>query len=443
MASSTANGATTTRSWKDNPKVYPPAKDIVTALQDLGKDHKKKKKGKEFHEHRYPLIDKLAADIYKAIKKEINPEGLTKNTSRGKEPLYKELVLSRKHIDATECHPFFHEYQKGGKVYLIANNPTHSGIDQAIHHFEQYVQAQLLQKNSARTGNDGLRIACILLDPQYRGSVSGIMSRKKDRTKSDIAGDPTTHFFEQILTEAFLNEEYIVSPPAAEYYDEFPEEEKGSWDPNDPAIFDPEMNRTAEWLRGTWDDYVKPKYKASLDLWNKGTGGGDGGPTNFVNYCKQSDRWLVYLFCKDLEANFLLAHSAGGRMPAGLQVESGFEEEVSSVSGSDKSPSLIGSKRGREIESELAEAKQHRKEIGNNLAEVISLMKSRSNNTNSSAAKSPTIDDHIRKVADYSKMMQDASTLDTMSPDTKAAWVSTLKQERKAVMEKLSSHPEN
>ena len=52
--------------------------------------------------NRFPLLEKLAQKLYCAIAKEYrNPEGLTVNASRGKQPLLKEMILSRRHVDAS------------------------------------------------------------------------------------------------------------------------------------------------------------------------------------------------------------------------------------------------------------------------------------------------------------------------------------------------------
>lgn len=111
--------------------------------------------------------------------------------------------------------------------------------------------------------------------------------------------------------------------PPDSHCSEFPEEEKGSWEPNHHSIFKHE--RSAAWLKGTWEEHAKPKCKKALDCWNKGTGGGGDSPTSFVECCG-CDRWLVWLFCVDVDAKFLLAYSAGGRMPKPLQIESGFQK---------------------------------------------------------------------------------------------------------------------
>jgi hypothetical protein len=113
-------------------------------------------------------------------------------------------------------------------------------------------------------------------------------------------------------------------------------------------------------LRGTWEDYLRPKYKKALDKWNKDTGGGDGNPTHFIDFCA-GNRWLVYLFCKDSDTNFLLASNAGGRMPRHLQLESGFDDlagEVLSLEGSSNNNSSAA-KRDR-IEDELVASRQQR-----------------------------------------------------------------------------------
>jgi hypothetical protein len=309
-------------------------------------------------------------------------------------------------------------------VFLITPSPVHAGLDVAIDRFQDSVEALLHQKNSARTPNDGLRLGCIMLDPAFRESVAGILTKKKNRKKSDIPGDPTTHFFEHILAECFAKEDYVVPLPAAQYYDEFPEGEKTKWEPNSPSIF--EYQRNGEWLRATWDDYIKPKYKKALDKWNKDTGGGDGSPVSFINFCG-GDRWLVWLFCKDYESNFLLASSAGGRMPAHLQAEAGFPEDMSSMGGSENSPA--GTKCA--IEEELKAAKKPRTETKTMMEKVVGYIDSKKQE------KSSQSDKYIRQVADYSHMMVDQSVLETKSPASKDLYVDTLKKKRKAVLQKL------
>ena len=96
--------------WYKNQEIYPDAVEIAKALQDLGK---KDKKGKQ----KYPLLEKLAAKLYSNIQRLYNnPDGLTKNVSRGKMPLVQGIAMLRKHKDIHETDSSFHSYRKEGKV---------------------------------------------------------------------------------------------------------------------------------------------------------------------------------------------------------------------------------------------------------------------------------------------------------------------------------------
>jgi hypothetical protein len=421
--------------WKDCESIYPPEEEIVEALQDPGKNQQVKRKGRDVSIHRYPLIEKLAGKIFGFIQKEFKPDGLTKNSTRGKQPLLQEILLSRKHFDLSECPPAFHRFGKEGKVYLLTTSQT-AGLEVAVDRFQDYVLHVTNQKNSARTSNDGLRLASIMLDSQCRGMVSGILSKKKNRTQSDIPGDPTTHAFEQLLNECFLNPSYVVELPP--HYEDFPEDERSKWEPNDPAIF--EHQRSGEWLRNTWDDYIKPKYKKALDRWNKDTGGGDGSPPSFIEFCG-GDRWLVWVFCRDLQTNFLLASSAAGRMPSHLQVEAGFEgEDTSSVTGggsdtTSSNPSMLK----RTAEEELDESRKERKKYYSAIDRVVGILESKHRD----GRTSPPMEKYLGQVAKYSQMMVDNAVLDTMSPTSKSLYVESLKRERKNVLEKMNEKESN
>jgi len=282
---------TTTKHWKELPSIYPCPNEIALALQDEGVKVACRKKNSKPSSHKFPLIEKLAMEIYKNIRTHFhNPDGLTMNPSRGKLPLYRLIIQFRRHVDVYETAPLFHPFARDGKVYLLTNNTTHCGLDRAVGLFQEYVRQDQQKRNAARTNNDGLRIGCILLDPLYRDTVAGMMTKRRTRTKSDITGDPNLHFFEKILTDCFLNQDYVVNPPPSHYFDEFTEEDKAAWDPNEVGVF--EHHRDGVWLKSTWEEYVRPKYKKALDKWNKDTGGGDGTPPSFINFCG-TDRWLV------------------------------------------------------------------------------------------------------------------------------------------------------
>ena len=191
----------------------------------------------------------------------------------------------------------------------------------------------------------------------------------------------------------------------------------------------------------SWTEYIHPKSKKALDKWNKDTGGGDGTPNAFIDFCS-GDRWLIWIFLIDREANFLLANNAGGRMPKHLQCEAGFDDgsgdEVSSLSSSNNRSGNASSneKRVRRLEIELESQKNQRRKVDQSIDYVITRLEK--NDATSNAA-----DNYIDKVAGYSHKMQDHNTLNTMSPESKEVYLNSLKKQRNLYLQKLKDENAN
>ena len=85
---------------------------------------------------------------------------------------------------------FFYPYSKNGQVFIVTNDPAHSGMNVSVKEFPTNIMIGQLQKTkTSRTSNDGLRLSLTLLDPKYREAVYIIMSNRKERVHSDISGD--------------------------------------------------------------------------------------------------------------------------------------------------------------------------------------------------------------------------------------------------------------
>ena len=251
--------------WKDCAAIYPPSDDIYKALQDVGKlvpCRTKAGKEKGLKLTKYDLIQKMAAHVYRKIKEIYRPAGMTDNVSRGKHALVLDIVNSRKAFDTAEVMMEFHECNSNGKVLLIANEVPYAGLQMSVERFQNHIEDSVKKKEAQRTPDDGMRCTAIMLDPQYRGTVGGIMTNKKDRAKSDIAGDPVENFFNQAVID-FLNPDYQVKQPSEENVREFPDEDRSAWDPNNCVIM--EHERDGKWLMDTWFQYVKPKYRHALN----------------------------------------------------------------------------------------------------------------------------------------------------------------------------------
>lgn len=203
--------------------MHPSPDETATALQDRGVRATKKKKGKDVPHHKYPSVERLAGKTHNAIQGKVT-EKLDSNVSGGRAKLMADLTITRKHVDVSEVDPFFVPCTKDGKAHLLKNDLKTCGIELSIKHFQEQINQVQRQKNAARTHNDGLRLACVMLDPKCRAEVAGIMTKKKNRAKSDIKGDPNLHVFEKLLDEAFAKDSCVIGLPPSQCHDEFPEE---------------------------------------------------------------------------------------------------------------------------------------------------------------------------------------------------------------------------
>ena len=424
-------------SWKDSPSIYPPAEEIAKAMQDLGKTVDVTKNGKVTKQQKFPNVEKLCKKVVDNIRDVFNkPVYLTKNQVRAKAKLSMYVFLQRKAKTITETDPFFHAYGKDGDVYLITNDPRHCGLDVAVKLFQDHLFTQHNTKNASRTMNDALRLASIMLEQKHRDSVSLLMTNsRKKRKQNDQTGNITVALFEKML-EDFMNPEYEAVLPAAAYYNEFPEDEKGDWDANHHDIF--QQQRDATWLKGTWELYLKKRYKSSLDRWNKDTGGGDGSPALFIDYCG-NDRWLVVVFCKDRDCNYLLASNAAGCMPAGYQCkESGFELPASANTPDTK-------KRERENSPQAAKSTQGK--IDDALDSVTKYLKRkeaaasplRASAASAAASAAVTSTEDIKEVTRLSHMLIHQEVLNSMTPKTKRVYMKEARKKRKALVAKMSA----
>ena len=114
-------------------------------------------------------------------------------------------------------------------------------------------------------------------------------------------------------------------------------------------------------------------------------------------------------------------------MPSHLQMEGGFDE-FSALTDSKNS----GSKRSEAAEANWKEAKKQRVEIGETLESVKTYLNERRFNQEDEEHK------YLKQVAEYSNMIMDESVLATMSPDSKATHLQSLKNQRKTVLGKLT-----
>jgi hypothetical protein len=111
-----------------------------------------------------------------------------------------------------EVNDAFRPFAVENDVYTINNDLVKYGLDIVLDAFENN-EAQAVTKNQLnRTPDDVMRVVWILLNPENRGTVQGILSGKKDRKKQDQSYCPTLAFFEEKCID-FNDPKYIVRQP--------------------------------------------------------------------------------------------------------------------------------------------------------------------------------------------------------------------------------------
>ena len=241
-------------------------------------------------------------------------------------------------------------------------------------------------------------VSFILLQQKHRQAVICMLRNRKDRFDLDSPVSTEDELWEDVAID-FNNMLYIVSNPKLEWYDRL--EGRDGWDPNNPAIF--LQKRDAAWLKGTYADYFKKKYKRFLNKWNKETGGGDGSPPSSQNYLDAHDQWISWVFCHDYDNGFLLSSNICSKMPKGFQSEGGFED----------APDTTPTKKASKWEELLEDNREKQKGVMQMISEATASISS--NKTMMGTPDVVTFDycqSRVKKHREMKKELSDASDSD-------------------------------
>jgi hypothetical protein len=198
--------------------LYPSFTSFMVAIQDPGKEKttKSKKGNKEATVMTFPRVKKLCLELYRKIllRHRDRLPSLDKNENRGAQKLEKVLLLKRKRRSVTEVHPDYKQFASNGdnSVYTITNDPKLFGLDVVLLAFESHLAQAVTKTQGNRTPDDAMRIVWILLDPNNRATVQGILSGRKDRKKMDQSYCTTLAFFDEIASD-FNDPSYVVRSP--------------------------------------------------------------------------------------------------------------------------------------------------------------------------------------------------------------------------------------
>ena len=219
---------------KDDKELYPSFVSFVTALQDPGVEKKSKKKVAS-GELKHPKIQKMCLELYRKIlsRHRHRIPTLDSNENRGAKKLLHAIILKRKKRTVAEVDEMYRSFadKSDHTVYTIANSTTTYGLDIVLEAFENNESQAVTKTQLNRTPDDAMRLVWILLDPENRGTVQGILTGKKDRKKLDQSHCTTLAFFEEKCSD-FNNPKYIARNPKllANLHD------SDSFDPNNVSV---------------------------------------------------------------------------------------------------------------------------------------------------------------------------------------------------------------
>ena len=428
----------------DDPELYPEYDCFMKALQDPGERNTKN------NEIVYKQLMKSVASIQKVLVTKYRDIGVPKNQTDCRRQIVLSCVRSRKSRDKGLLPEKFRKFAlpNSNTVFILNDDEIHGGFRIVLSACISHWKSQKKRAFDSRNSNDACRVAAILLDPKHRDSVSRIMSNKKDRAMQDQSACPVKAFYE-VAAEDFRSIAYRAKLPLKFNLIEGHE----SIDPNDSdrILLD---GRDGIWLKATWDDYLRPKYRKILDKWFSDTGGGGGLLENFQNYCRQ-EKWLTYVFMLDSDVSFLLAANAKSIVPEQLCNESGYFKKDSGDPSTLTSRAIVSS---NSMKGKVASALKTVEENQSNIAQCVTLMTtmleqraaaatpSSNANTGSAAYLTPSTlsSTPLPRKRSLVDVLEEAEKLraheriikndDIFSPNTKNALVAKIQEERKAVL---------
>lgn len=134
-----------------------------------------------------------------------------------------------------------------------------------------------------------------------------------------------------------------------------------------------------------------------------------------------------------MEACFLLANGASGRMPAKLQLEGGFATEVSDLSQDESAA------RAAQLQQELDKIQQVNKRFDENGDMIGDFLKSKRKDDSSAPPTTPEAETYhynFERAKAYGMEMAHLAADETVSPDTKQLALQTLRDRPKRHMRK-------
>jgi hypothetical protein len=126
----------------------------------------------------------------------------------------KRVMQNRYHIDTCDVHPEIRVFAGANeKVYIIANNLEYFGFDRPLGQIVSHYAVRALQNLDHRSAADAVRVAAVMLHPDFQGACASFLRGTKDsRAKCDQSVDPDIAWAMQALV-LFQDPSFLVPWP--------------------------------------------------------------------------------------------------------------------------------------------------------------------------------------------------------------------------------------
>ena len=265
-------------------------------------------------------------------------------------------------------------------------------------------------------------MAFALLHPTIREEASKYLGGKLSKDDQNQSDKPVLNFWQKSLDIFSKMGSSIVRPDVMDLPNIDPSEKL------DPINCD-FNNRNAQWMKETWETYIRPIYKKVLIKWFKDTGGGPRTLENFINYCTihgKTSEWLVWIYAMDETEGLLLGSRCGaGRPKCFATQESGFEYRETHGAKDYETPAKTKKSRSGELTQQL---ENNRKD----LQDLLGVMKARV-----SATAVDPIDQGFEAMEKIDSHKRRVEADEDHTPNSKEALLQVLKKRKKGVGKKI------
>jgi hypothetical protein len=351
--------------------------------EDMNNSKSKKRKHYKSTDAWYKDIHELGTNLYDLyIKQSDIFPNLGKNKSNQVTKICKWLLQKRLWVARADIHRIV---DPTVLPFVQTSNPdiTHFYILGQIDVLKMAIGdwcGETLKDKQKPTDNDRIRVMGILFQEDFREDISLLLdTARSSREGVDNPRLQQRAIYHRVMNE-FVDPDVIIEHPPSWIRgitkEKIGQLEWSKYDPNDKARI--AIPRTGKHMSHIYLQ-VMSDYKAMMELYTRGTGGGSGDPADYSDWEKREDttilryhnnstsQYLTWVFMYDKQYEFILTKRLGP-LPVGTRLDDGNVREEGGSSGGRITPSAAA------LGVELRQAREESAQRGTNMANMLSTL---------------------------------------------------------------------